>query len=81
MAVTVRFFAAARSAAGTAQIEAEPGTLASLLAGLVALMPGLQEVLPRCSFLVNGIAVHGDPAEVTVESGAELDVLPPFAGG
>jgi len=30
---------------------------------------------------VDGTATHGDPAEVTVEDGAEVDVLPPFAGG
>lgn len=81
MAVQVRFFAAARSAAGTAQTEVEPGTLASLLAELTDRTPDLQEVLPRCSFLINGIAVHGDMNEVVVEAGSEVDVLPPFAGG
>jgi sulfur-carrier protein len=39
----------------------------------------LVRILPSCSFLLNGIAVH-DRA-LTVTDGAELDVLPPFAGG
>jgi molybdopterin synthase sulfur carrier subunit len=81
MPVQVRFFAAARSAAGTSQTEVEPGTLASLLAELTERTPDLTEVLPRCSLLINGVAVHGDPSEVVVEAGSELDVLPPFAGG
>jgi molybdopterin converting factor small subunit len=38
-------------------------------------------VRPRCSFLVDGLAAHGDPEEILLEDGATLDVLPPFAGG
>jgi hypothetical protein len=41
----------------------------------------LPAVLPRCSFLVDGIAVHGDHSSVTVAVGSQVDVLPPFAGG
>jgi molybdopterin converting factor small subunit len=36
-------------------------------------------VLPSCSVLLDGIAVHDHAA--VVPDGAELDVLPPFAGG
>jgi len=53
----------------------------SVLDALTTEHPDLTEVLPRCSFLVNGTATHGDPAEVVVEEGVEVDVLPPFAGG
>jgi molybdopterin converting factor small subunit len=36
-------------------------------------------VLPRCSYLLDEVAVHG-PA-TPVRDGQVLDVLPPFAGG
>lgn len=81
MLVTVRLFAAARAAAGTDALTLEPGTLAQVIDDLVDRYPGLADVLPRCSFLLDGIAVHGDQASVIIEAGSELDVLPPFAGG
>ena len=81
MSVKVRLFAAARAAAGTESAHAPAGTLHSILDGLVVEYPPLADVLPRCSYLVDGLAVHGEPTEVHVHDGAELDVLPPFAGG
>ncbi len=81
MAVTVRLFAAARSAAATDSAPVAPGSLSSVITELLQRFPGLEDVLPRCSFLINGLAVHGNPDEVTIADGAELDVLPPFAGG
>lgn len=53
----------------------------TVTSALTAAYPDLASVLPRCSFLINGVAVHGDPADVTIDDGSELDVLPPFAGG
>jgi molybdopterin converting factor small subunit len=79
--VTVRLFAAARAAAGVDQTEVPSGSLAEILTGLAQAFPGLPAVLPRCSFLVDGIAVHGDHSSVTVVDGSQVDVLPPFAGG
>lgn len=81
MPVTVRFFAAARAAAGTDAAHTSPGSLAKVTSALADAHPDLTMVLPRCSFLLNGVAVHGDWADVMVDDGAELDVLPPFAGG
>jgi molybdopterin synthase sulfur carrier subunit len=81
MSVKVRLFAAARAAAGTESVHTPAGTLASILDGLIVDHPPLAEVLPRCSYLVDGLAVHGDPNDVLVHEGSELDVLPPFAGG
>ena len=81
MAVTVRLFAAARSAAGAERATAAPGTLQSVVAELTDQFPGLTEVLPRCSFLVDGVAVHGDHSRVAIADSQEVDVLPPFAGG
>jgi molybdopterin synthase sulfur carrier subunit len=95
VAVTVRYFAAARAAAGvTEETVPVPGAVQTVDAGgkpdpvtsvgaVVAAVgrrhPGLTTVLPRCSFLLDEIAVHG-PATV-VRDGQVLDVLPPFAGG
>jgi molybdopterin synthase sulfur carrier subunit len=81
MAVTVRFFAAARAAAGTDAAQTRPGSLLAVTTALTDAYPELASVLPRCSFLLDGVAVHGDLADVKVDEGSELDVLPPFAGG
>jgi molybdopterin converting factor small subunit len=81
MPVTVRLFAAARAAAGTNSLTVEHGSLAQAIHELLGHHPALADVLPRCSFLLNGVAVHGDKTAVTLEPGSELDVLPPFAGG
>lgn len=77
----VHLFAAARAAAGTSVLTVAPGTLASRLDELVRVAPALAPVLPRCSFLVDGMAVRSDGHGVTLEPGSRLDVLPPFAGG
>ncbi len=80
--LTVRYFAAARAAAG-AEIEnlrVEPGTtIAALVETLAARSPQLARVLRRCSFLCDGIAVRDDGK--TLSDGQIIDVLPPFAGG
>lgn len=39
----------------------------------------LAQVLPHCSWLVNGVA-HKDPGSA-IAPAATVDVLPPFAGG
>lgn len=81
MSVVVRLFAAARAAAGVESTTVGAGTLAGICAELQDGFPAITEVLPRCSFLIDGIAVHGDARDVHVASGSEVDVLPPFAGG
>lgn len=77
--VQVHLFAAARAAAGRSVIEVGPGTLGEVLAAAVASAPGLEEVLGRCSVLVEGL-VAPDRGQA-VAPGARVDVLPPFAGG
>jgi sulfur-carrier protein len=77
-AVEVHLFAAARAAVGTSQLSAPPGQLSSILDGIEAAHPAFAGVRPRCSYLVDGTAVHDD-VEVAVSS--RIDVLPPFAGG
>ncbi len=81
--VTVRFFGAARAAAGTAQeqvILAGQATVgAALRTSIDRHGPTLAAVLGRCSYLLAQTAVHGDETPVT--HGDVIDVLPPFAGG
>jgi molybdopterin synthase sulfur carrier subunit len=79
VAQTVRFFAAARAAAGRSEQPAQAPTLAALLDGLGAENDRLAAVLARCSFLVDGLAWHDRTAPLP--PAATVDVLPPFAGG
>jgi sulfur-carrier protein len=76
--VEVHLFAAARAAVGTSQLSVAPARLSGILDALEAEHPGFAGVRPRCSYLVDGTAVHDD---VTVAAGSRVDVLPPFAGG
>ena len=94
--VTVRYFAAARAAAGVAEEQLTvPGapdlsdgggaasggiTVALVLAEAADRHgPALANVLQRCSYLLDEIAVHG--RDTVIRPGQVLDVLPPFAGG
>jgi len=80
--VTVRFFAAARAAAGieSDQVSVHPGTtVADVVNELACRNEELARVLQRCSYLCDGIAVRNQAKEV--QHGQTLDVLPPFAGG
>ena len=83
--VTVRYWAAAKQAAGVAQETLSAATLAEALAAATARRPAsadFQTVLARASFLVNGEQAGGRPAEtVPLDEGAVIEVLPPFAGG
>ena len=83
---TIRYWAAAKAAAGTAQEPYGPAvTLADALAGARerhAGSPEFARVLSRCSFLVNGDPVGTrDHTLVGLPDGATVEVLPPFAGG
>jgi molybdopterin synthase sulfur carrier subunit len=86
-AITVRYWASARSAAG---VESDriavngPVSLADVVARAVGLHPGtrLGEVLHVCSVLVGDRPVaSAEPADVVVPPGASVEFLPPFAGG
>jgi sulfur-carrier protein len=80
--LTVRYFAAARAAAGTEgeTVRVAPGTtVAALVDTLAARDPELARVLKRCSFLCDGIAVRDEALNLL--DGQTVDVLPPFAGG
>jgi sulfur-carrier protein len=83
--VTVRYWAAAKHAAGVAEEILTAGTLAELLAAVLArhpAAPSLEGVLARSSFLIDGEqAGSRPPGSVTLREGAVVEVLPPFAGG
>jgi molybdopterin converting factor small subunit len=77
--VTLRYWAAAKAAAGTGQEQLEAATLDELVQRAGALHgPALRAVLSRCAFLVDGVRAHG---HAPLESGATVEALPPFAGG
>jgi molybdopterin synthase sulfur carrier subunit len=76
---TVRFWAAARAAAGRAEQPYDAPTLGAVVAALEAEHgPARAAVLARCSFLVDGVRARPD---FLLGEGAEIEVLPPFAGG
>ena len=80
--VTVRYFAAARAAAGAESetLVLRPGTtVAQLVERLAVRGTRLATVLSRCCYLCDGIAVRN--ATAALRSGDTIDVLPPFAGG
>ena len=80
---TVRYWAAAREAAGTAEEPYLAVTLAEALDAAVQRHgEELARVLKRCAFVVDGTpASRRDPVEVYLSDGGTVEVLPPFAGG
>lgn len=85
--IRVRYWAAARAAAGIAEEDVVvdgPVSLTELRAAVVARHPEgrLAEVVGVCSVLVGERPVSsGDPAAVVVRPGETVEFLPPFAGG
>lgn len=88
--MNVRYFAAARAAAGLEEerFDLAPGaTVADLLETVLSVQrpeppvgtPPLPRILSRSSFLLNEVAVR-DHA-VVLKADDVVDVLPPFAGG
>jgi molybdopterin converting factor small subunit len=78
--VTVRYYAAARAAAGVAEDTCAAPTLAMLRTDLAATRGAqLEKVLSVASFLVDGLSWRDQHAPLP--AGATVDVLPPFAGG
>lgn len=85
--ITVRYWAAARSAAGvesdTLAVTGEV-TLAEVHRRAVELHPDARfgDVLAMCSVLIGDRpAGKGDPETIPVPPGSTVEFLPPFAGG
>jgi molybdopterin synthase sulfur carrier subunit len=90
--VTMRYWAAAKEAAGVAEELVTADTLAAALTAIGIQRPGrpgpdrgstpLSAVLARSSFLIDGHPVGLRAAEsVVLADGSVIEVLPPFAGG
>lgn len=83
--VTIRYWAAAKEAAGTAQEDVDAVTLRDALNTAVASRKPderLATVIGRSSFLVNADPVGRVAHEsIMLGDGAVIEVLPPFAGG
>lgn len=83
--VTIRYWAAAKEAAGLTSETVEASTLADVIEAVVARhadRPRLAKVLGSCAYLVNEQPVgKRDHATVTLTDGAQVEALPPFAGG
>ena len=89
--VTLRYWAAAKQAAGVAEETISAGTLAAALEAALSVRErnaaagtdgGLRAVLARSSFLVDGNPVGSRaPETVMLRDAAVVEVLPPFAGG
>ncbi|MHA7290122.1 MoaD/ThiS family protein [Arthrobacter sp. MDT3-24] len=88
--MNVRYFAAARAAAGVEEelfVLPAGATVADLLEAVLAVdraepaagTPPLQRILSRSSFLLNEVAVRD--RTTVLNPGDVVDVLPPFAGG
>jgi molybdopterin converting factor small subunit len=76
--VTIRYFAAARTAAGESTATAEASSIKELVGTVSADRPELARVLGICTFLLDGERVEPD---APLRDGALVDALPPFAGG
>jgi molybdopterin synthase sulfur carrier subunit len=83
--VTIRYWAAAKEAAGVAEESVDAPTLRDALAAAVAGREPdtrLPAVIARSSFLVNADPVGRAAREsIVLSEGAVIEVLPPFAGG
>jgi sulfur-carrier protein len=79
----IRYWAAARDAAGTTAEPYDADTLASALAHARQVHgERLALIFQRCSYLVDEAPVGGrDHATVELSDGGTVEVLPPFAGG
>ncbi|HEY6492263.1 MAG TPA: MoaD/ThiS family protein [Trebonia sp.] len=83
--VTIRYWAAAKEAAGVPEESVEAVTLREALdAAIAGRRPDtrLATIIKRSSFLVNADPVGRAALEsIPLDDGAVIEVLPPFAGG
>lgn len=77
--VEIRFFAAARAAAGVDQMFSPSAQFHEIISEICRTKPALAPVIAQCSFLLDSVAVHDQ--NFVVHDGSVIDVLPRFAGG
>ena len=76
---TIRYWAAARAAAGVGEESYAGTTLAEVIdSAVVRHGAELARVLSVASFLVDGVRTD---RSATLTDGSTIEVLPPFAGG
>jgi molybdopterin converting factor small subunit len=79
---TIRYWAAAKDAAGLPEEPFEARTLGELMGKITLNRGELAIVLKRSSFLIDGDPVgRRDHDQIELAEGATVEVLPPFAGG
>jgi molybdopterin converting factor small subunit len=76
--VTVRYWAAARAAAGVETEQRSGQTIGDVLEDAVSVHPRLAPVVAASTFLLDGRAAD---RSTTLRPGVTIEVLPPFAGG
>ena len=79
MDIEIRYFAAARAAAGVSSERVNPASLSPILTQVTTNNPALAHVIEQCSFLVDSVAVND--MNMPIKAGSFIDVLPRFAGG
>jgi molybdopterin synthase sulfur carrier subunit len=84
--IKIRYWAAAKQAAGTDEETVNADTLAAAIAIMIASHAGgdgrFAAVLARSSFLLDGQQPGNQAAEsIALRDQQILEVLPPFAGG
>jgi molybdopterin converting factor small subunit len=83
--VTVRYWAAVRSAAGIAEEQVEAETLAELEAEILRRhrdSDRFADLVSICSTLIGSVPVGArEPSDVRLSPGDTVELLPPFAGG
>jgi|FLOH01.1.fsa_nt_gi sulfur-carrier protein len=77
--VEIKFYAAAREAAGVPHVHVQPDSIEEIIASLIKSSGELARVLPQCSYLIDEVAVRD--RSIQVKGGSRIDVLPQFAGG
>lgn len=83
--VTVRYWGRARTAAGVESESVEATNLAELLDEIDRRhrdRPQFRDVVGCCAVMIGDLPVGSrEPAEVRLNHGDEIEILPPFAGG
>ena len=82
-AVTLRYWAGVRRAAGTGEevVDADSIGAALALAREARNKPEFARVLSLCSLLVDGTVVSEGDVDGALSGPTTVEVLPPFAGG
>jgi sulfur-carrier protein len=78
----IRYWAAAKDAAGVAEESFEAANLGELMTKITENRAELARVVSRSSFLVDGAPVGKRAHDsIVLSEGVTVEVLPPFAGG